>query len=363
MRKIAYVIGHRNSSDPKRLTNLLIVLKWLANLKIILLKHDIIFKIVVVEQDDSPKIKEIQEIQNKIITHIFVYNPGLYNRGWGFNVGFREVNADYYFFADNDIILQDKDAIHVFEKCFKYDAVNPYIKIYDSTEEFSTVAGQANLFGSLDLFSERKNICFSGGIVGLNKKSVRIISGWDERFRGRGWEDYVFTAKLKLFLYNPHTFKFNAIHLWHKAEEQTSRVINRELNEKYQIYGVYDYIKQIEKSHDFGSPLKYSKFGIIQNSSRYKFKDFDRIDYAFEVFNKIYKYVTKRYEMTKHKKRLYTYLYLCDQLENVEFCESSCVVKESGCVIKESGCVIKESGCCDNDSDSSSNNSRGSSRR
>lgn len=132
MKTIAYIIGHRNSVDPNRLRNLLLVLKWLECLQTKLLHDKITLKIIIVEQDDTPKLK----INTEKLTYIFVYNPGFYNRGWGFNVGFKAIDADYYFFADNDIILNNYDIINVFIKCFKYDAVNPYSKIYDSTDEY-----------------------------------------------------------------------------------------------------------------------------------------------------------------------------------------------------------------------------------
>lgn len=335
MKKIAYIIGHRNSTDPNRTRNLQLVLNWLINLKEILLKNNISLKIIVIEQDDSPKIKNID---NEKITHIFVYNPGFYNRGWAFNVGYKLIDADYYFFGDNDIILKNECMLHVLTKCFKYDAVNPYSKIYDTTNEYV----ESNSFDPCiydpmceNLFDERRHTCFAGGIVGLSGKSVHIVKGWDERFRGRGWEDYAFTAKLKLFLCKLHTFKFFAIHLWHEKELGIIKEKNSKLNKEYQSYDVKNYIKQIENSYGFGSPIKYSQFGKKQKG-KYNLHYRDRIKHAYCIYNEAYNYVTKKYKLVKDKKRLYTYLDLCDQLCNYDPDENSSI-HESG--MRESGDV------------------------
>lgn len=335
---IAYIIGHRNSNDPNRLKNLLFILKWLTTLKQILTLHNIVLKIVVVEQDDSPKIEGLYN--PSIVTHIFAYNPDLFNRGWGFNVGFKAIRADYYFFADNDIILEVNDIINVFLKCFKYEAVKPYSKIFDSTKEYiDQILFDPIKFDQIleknnekwkHLFPQRKYTCFSGGIVGLSRKSVFVVSGWDERFRGRGWEDYAFTAKLKLFLYKRFTFNYTALHLWHEFEDQSTQKINYELNKQYQKYDVHNYIKQIETSRNFGSSLKYSFFGknIPDISSKYVYCN--RRKHAIKLYDDIYNWVTKKYHLEKNKRRLYTYLFLIGQLNNIDCSESGNVICESG---------------------------------
>jgi glycosyltransferase involved in cell wall biosynthesis len=325
MKKIAYIIGHRNSEDPDRLRNLLIVLKWLIGVKVLLLKHKIELKIIVVEQDETPKLKGID---NKDITHIFLYNPGLYNRGWAFNVGFRFTSADYYFFADNDIVLKTDDIIKVFLKCFKYDAVNPYKKILDTNDDFVKTFDPERSDGIDKTFLERQNTCFAGGIVGLSNKSVNIVNGWDERFRGRGWEDFAFTAKIKLFLYSLHTFRFIALHLWHLPESHTDKKNNFLLNKEYQNYSVRDYIEQIEKSCKFGSALKYSIFGEKKKIQYCKFDKYERIKHANRLYDKLYKCARKKHKFVKCTKKEYIFACLCGQLCNIDLCDSG--LPESG---------------------------------
>lgn len=319
MKKIAYIIGHRNSSDSCRKRNLLLVLKWLENIKKILKDHNICLKIIIIEQDDSPKIK----IDSDEIIHTFIYNSEFYNRGWGFNVGFKTVNADYYFFADNDILLKNDDMINVFLKCFKYDAVKPYYKLYDTTDNYvNDIKFDPCNFNGLSCeykktFNKRSCMCFGGGIVGLSKQSVNVISGWDERFRGRGWEDYAFTAKMKLFLYTLHTFDFYAIHLWHNYETNTTKIINSDLDKEYQMYNVKNYVELIEKSCNFGLSLKYSQFGKQEKHTYNKFKYKERLKHANNKFNKIYDNIIKKYKPSQNKTKMYVYLDLCDQIDNI----------------------------------------------
>ena len=306
MKKIAYIIGHRNSDDENRLRNLKIVLKWLLNIKI-LLKNDIDFIIIIVEQDNYPKLN----LSDTDITHIFLFNDGYYNRGWGFNVGYKYIDVDFYFFADNDIILYNNDIISVFKKCFKYEAINPYNKIFDSTKEYIENFDINNY--DVKLFNERQFTCFTGGIVGLSHNALKVVNGWDERFRGRGYEDYAFTSKIKLFLYSLHTFNFNALHLWHNPEINTTKEYNFLINEEYKNYNIGNYVTQIEQSNNIGNPLKYSITGKnIENILCVKNLSYGRINYAKKIFNKKYDYYKKYNSNTLS----YIYLDLCDLIKN-----------------------------------------------
>lgn len=253
-RKISYIIGHR-SDGSFRDRNLEIVVKWLLKLKIMC--KNIELKIIVVEQDAVKKYKKTKGIE-----HIFIFNDGYYNRGWAFNVGFRlSSDSDYFYFADNDIVMNDDDMLCVFNNCFDYDAVNPYHEIYDSINSMITSKEfSPGNFIINDEMTKREHTCFSGGIMGISRQSMKYISGWDERFRGRGWEDYAFTAKINLFLSDKlRVFNIKALHLWHPAEENTTREINYELNKEYSGYKINDYVNHIYNSSlKFGGKNKYT---------------------------------------------------------------------------------------------------------
>jgi hypothetical protein len=328
MKNIAYIIGHR-SADKYRLKNLLIVIDRLIQIKHKCLEYDITLSIIIIEQDKTPTIKD-GEILHSQVHYVFIYNDGYYNRGWGFNVGFRLFSSyDYFYFADNDIIINERDLIHAFEHCFKYDAVNPYNVIYNTLESTETECFRQDSFNIKELKQQKKveqderpYICFSGGIVGISRKSMYLISGWDERFRGRGWEDYAFTSKLFLFLSRIHTFSLKALHLWHPWETNTTRCINEKLNQEYGQYKVDNYIDMIEETrHIFGSCIKYSHINLPSDRfcNHYYIDDFkqcykDQCDKAITKYEKLLELVKRKhssYHLNFHKRLVY--YNLCEQ--------------------------------------------------
>ena len=323
MKTIAYIIGYRWTCDEDcRLLNLKITIDWILGVKTKLKEYDINLIVIIIEQHVIPKF-HIEHCIFKQLEYIFAYNDGYYNRGWGFNVCFKNYVADYYFFADGDIIMNERDMINVFRTCFKYDAVNPYENIYDSTEEYMKSTGKLELI-DLDcnfkgIFPKRENTCFSGGIMGICKYSMNIINGWDERFRGRGWEDYAFTSKIELFLYSIHTYVYSALHLWHTWEINTTRRINEQLNVEYATYNFCDYLNLINTYIEFGSPIKYAIATSIKpcNPNKKYISD-DRYYFAKDYFDKLFK---------KYKNNKLVYLHLCDQLKQLNDCDQ---IKESG---------------------------------
>lgn len=369
MKEIVYIIGHR-SSDPFRIRNLLLVLKWLTNLKELL--YDIKLTIAVIEQDSKPSINCL--IDHDHIHYVFAYNSGFYNRGWIFNVGYKKFNkADYFYFADNDIIIDDIEICNVFRSCFKYDAVNPYSIIYDTKAKLFEDCNKDNKI-NFDLEHLEKNdyikgkreyTCFSGGIVGLSKKAFEKIGGWDERFRGRGWEDYAFTSKIHLFLKKLNTFPSKAIHMWHPWEISTDRENNKVLNYEYCKYDVDDYIEIIKKNSLHCGCInkyiyeenedhcgKYKSDEAIHNVYISKHQQCDHCGYEVNEDNKImckvnhHHYSNKVYDnlaiLVKHKhkceskekRRVIIYYNLCEQHNcnshnshdnNLDGCDLSCI--------------------------------------
>jgi predicted glycosyltransferase involved in capsule biosynthesis len=171
-----------------------------------------------------------------------------------------------------------------------------------------------------EIFPKRKDTCFSGGIMGICKYSMDLLNGWDERFRGRGWEDYAFTAKIELFLYSTHTYVYSALHLWHPYEINTTKLINEKLNREYEQYDFYDYFDLIHSYIEFGSPIKYAISTTCKSDKSDKNKkniSDCRYYYAKKFFNKLFK---------KYKNNRSVYLHLCDQLQQINDAQ----IKESG---------------------------------
>jgi hypothetical protein len=77
----------------------------------------------------------------------------------------------------------------------------------------------------------------------------------------------------------------------------------------------------VNKSYNFGSPIKYSQFGKIKKNNFVEINNLSAIDHAYKVYDDSYQFVTKKYKLVK-KRKLYTYLYLSEQENNLDNNES-----------------------------------------
>lgn len=296
MKSISYIIGHR-SADEFRTRNLFITVEWLYHIKQLLVDDNINLSIVIVEQD---KASTLQATIPPYVEYYFVKNDGFYNRGWAFNVGFRiKYTDDYFYFADNDIIINIKNMIYVLKTCFNYEAVNPYKDVYDTESTIKDIDVKSfymrehklkHLIAKDLIKGKRTGICFSGGIVGISRTAMVIIAGWDERFRGRGWEDYAMTAKINLFLKNTATYSCKSLHIYHPWEQNSTRQNNFELDNQYINYTVDNYVAAINDQRQFiGIGTKYSVDSPMINDN-IKVTDISfekRIAYALKYYNKL----------------------------------------------------------------------------
>jgi predicted glycosyltransferase involved in capsule biosynthesis len=204
--------------------------------------------------------------------------------------------------------------------------ISPYSIIYDTDE---ILFNESNIFDvnsfdkqrikqliSKNLLKERLHTCLSGGILGMSNKAVKQISGWDERFRGRGWEDYAMTSKINLFINKIHVFDIVAIHLWHPTMDlNCDKENNRCLNMEYGNYNLDNYIEHIiESQTHIGCKNKYNKiYNICNHCIPNKKKLINITDFSSEcikIFEKTCNIVCKYH---KKNKLFYVYNTLCEQ--------------------------------------------------
>ncbi len=256
---ISYIINYR-TSDDYRYRNLITTLNWtskLSNLKTIL-----------VEQDTYPRLIRSELPGN--CNYIFAYNPGLFNRSWGFNIGCRNANSNIICLADGDILINKSNLVNSFKLCYhRYDAVNPYGKILDLTQQETQTLNGAGLnklhwSGLLSTTGKvRPGTSFCGGVVVFRKNIYEQIGGFDERFQGWGGEDDAMTIKLNLLVKNTYQSSSYAFHLWHKSDSnnitsQESYKKNLELLCEYKKYKKSTMLKMCEKlGSKMGDRLKY----------------------------------------------------------------------------------------------------------
>lgn len=214
--KTTIIINIRiGSEDTCRLTNLQILLGWLENY------YPNIFDILIIEQDITPRI-DLSQLPGKF-RHQFLYNPMLFNRGWGFNVAVRSFceKSEIVVFFDSDI-LPSSNLLDCVIKCKnEYDVVSPYKNIYYTTKEERD--GIRNSYEKPFVyktpeFSNPVTIC--GGILIVKKSVFERVYGF-EQYIGYGGEDRALDVTLLNMISANRIYVAGDtyIHLYHPREE------------------------------------------------------------------------------------------------------------------------------------------------
>ena len=215
MKKIAisYVIPHRNIDEYRR-KNLNVVLDWIR-----LLKYD--KEIIVVEQDDKPKMTFKEDIK-----HVFIKNAGQFSKSWAMNVGIKEVSNELIVMCDSDCFF-NVDAMNKFldkmiEGNYKVGSPNTY--------NFTRLAKNdtERVHKNIATFNESRKdktlgAALGGGCFAATRTALYHVKLWDEEFRGWGFEDTAIGSK---FVKEGWTYDSGdairmdnlGYHLWHPAK-------------------------------------------------------------------------------------------------------------------------------------------------
>ena len=239
--RCSYLITWRAGSDASRRDNLLAVLAWLAQFPEI--------EVVLVEQDDAPRLES--SLPHPTCRQIFAYNPGPFNKSWGFNLAFRHASTPLLAFGDADIIIPKAQLRQAIDACASNSVVvNPYRRIIDLNEEETQQVRQ----GAYDLIPLRpvdsasnreaigERVVFCGGLFLIRRDAFIHLGGWDERFRGWGGEDDAMTYKVeRARLPALELDTMPALHLYHprlreNTFEQAHYAANRALLAEYRDY-------------------------------------------------------------------------------------------------------------------------------
>ena len=96
----SFIISYREDSEDRKY-NLKILLNWLSNVQ------DGFSEIILVEQDSLPKVNWLEEIKGKeFIKYHFVKNDGVFNLGWGYNIGAK--------LSESNVLILDQDIQNLF---------------------------------------------------------------------------------------------------------------------------------------------------------------------------------------------------------------------------------------------------------
>jgi hypothetical protein len=190
----AYIITYRAADDPARRANLEAVLAWL--------KLQPPAEVIVVEQDVAPTLGDLAPFPG--LRSLFAYNPGPFNKSWGFNVGVRASRGSVLAFGDADVLCRALPAavaaarsgaavVRAFSKAIELDEAESDMLRVDLSclgdPSFGAAAPDRTQSGEIP------PLC--GGLVLFQRQSLALLGGWDERFLGWGGEDNAMDIKIQ----------------------------------------------------------------------------------------------------------------------------------------------------------------------
>ena len=193
MHETSYIITYRAADDPARRANLEAMLSWL--------KLQPLAEVIVVEQEAAPTLGDLASFPG--LRSLFAYNPGPFNKSWGFNVGVRASKGSLLAFGDADMLcraLADGGGCGAIRRAggpgvFKgyrsrrgrvgHAAGRPFLlgdPTFGVAPTDRTESGEIPLCGRLELFQ---------------RQFLALVGGWDEQFFGWGGEDDAMDIKVR----------------------------------------------------------------------------------------------------------------------------------------------------------------------
>ncbi len=194
MQGTSYIVTYRESGDPARRANLDTVLRWLETLRL--------GEVIVVEQDVAPTLGDIRRFAG--LRSVFAYNPGPFNKSWGFNIGVRYSQGTLLAFGDADIVCRGfPDAVAASRSGIAVVRAFRGVTDLDETESEWLRQDLRRLhdpgFGATpaDRTAAGEHVPLCGGLVIFHRQLPMLLGGWDERFLGWGGEDDAMGIKVR----------------------------------------------------------------------------------------------------------------------------------------------------------------------
>jgi hypothetical protein len=250
--KYSIIISYKQNGEDRKnnLKILLNYLSWLLNNET---------EIILVEQDNESKIDWLSEIKKSDrINHIFVKNDGIFNKGWGYNIGVKESKSENLIFTDSDMFLTLDSYRFSIGLLNQFDVINPYKSIYYLDQDNTTKFINNNYnFGITVINKPTLAYVISGGIFMMKKDKFLYIKGFDEECYGYGHEDDIFDIKVKKLGLTINTVNDSAIHIYHQGLTQNDdyysfQNVNKILYNEYIDMSVDRLKKKIENVYIFG---------------------------------------------------------------------------------------------------------------
>ena len=197
MQSTSYILTWRDAQDPLRRANLVAVLTWLRSFALA--------EVVLVEQDLAPTLGDLpHEAQHPQLRRVFAYNPGPFNKSWGFNMGLRASSGSVLAFGDADVVC--REFAQAVAACRAgTPAVRPFKGLRDLDthrsawlrDDLSCLSDPSFPGAAADRSALGEHAPYCSGIVLMQRTVAARVGGWDERFLGWGAEDDAMTVKLQ----------------------------------------------------------------------------------------------------------------------------------------------------------------------
>lgn len=238
------IISYKEDSDDRKF-NLKTLLTWLSYIQ------DGNTEIIIVEQDVVSRIDWVNEIKgSEYIKHIFVKNDGIFNLGWGYNIGARLSTTDILIFNSVDIIVKHlfyKNAQQLIQGC---DIAKPYKTMIELDKE-DTLHFVNNNYMILPNTKHVPiiNMSLSNGVFIMKKDLYNMLKGFDENCYGYGYEDNIFDEKILKLELKTKFIQDTSIHLYHSVDKIGTyhyfTIANKELYNEYVALSKDDIIDKI----------------------------------------------------------------------------------------------------------------------
>ena len=260
------IISYKESGEDRKnnLKKVLHYLSWLLDTET---------EIVLVEQDSESKIDWLPEIKKyEQINHIFIKNDGIFNKGWGYNVGVKVAKGDFLIFNDSDMYLKLKSYNYALSLLGRFDVVNPYTRICYLDEKNSDIFTSTVYNYNFNIINNNtftQVYVISGGIFMMKKEKYLDLKGFDEDCYGYGHEDDIFDTKIKKLGLTVQTVNDVAIHTFHQGTTRNDDYyafvnINKMLFNEYVDMTEIQLRDKIQKVKSFGEQDKVNVLPIRQ---------------------------------------------------------------------------------------------------
>ena len=215
MRSTSYLITYRCSDDPLRRANLQSVLRWAL--------AQPVCEIIVVEQDVAPTLADMPPDERLRIE--FAYNPGPFNKAWGWNVAARRARGNCLAFGDADTVCGSLETavaacragmpvVRAFRGLIDLDDERSQ-ELRDDPSALRDPSLAHDLPPDRTGAGERLPVCC--GVVVFQSPVFALVGGWDERFLGWGGEDDAMDIKLQRAGITPQVLdRRDGFHLHHR---------------------------------------------------------------------------------------------------------------------------------------------------